>query len=369
MAATAAVAQGTSGKVLLQFEWGDARSLVQTKALRERAASLTEEQAAKLREELVANPLDVSKRLALLFYEEPQIRKRRGERHDPRPHGELILGLIENHPRSSLAGSAGLLLYSYKRDGMHTGPAWDEAIKLWKRLVAKHPKDPAIAANAGLFLISDPFRMVEDGPLALVLLQRARDLAPKESRWALSLGTYYFMQLSMTQKAEARAAAAKPGRKHLRAAWDLADAADRTRMRVMGQPLSMVLATGYYDAGDIKAARTFAIRALFIEDPRKADGQLVFEMNTILGRIALIEDDVENARRYLLAAGKTTGSPSLSSFGPDMTLAKELLAAGKRDVVVEFLESCKSFWHSGKDQLESWLRSIRAGQNPWSERR
>jgi len=38
----------------------------------------------------------------------------------------------------------------------------------------------------------------------------------------------------------------------------------------------------------------------------------------------LKEGKVEDAKHYLLEAGKTPGSPQLNSFGPDMSLAEEL---------------------------------------------
>ena len=365
--ANVATAQGTGRVALTDLEWGDARSRVHTTALRKRAAALTKEEAAQLRAQLKAHPRDISTRMVLLFHELPELRRKRGERHDPQPHGRLVLGLIEQHPRSRLAGTAGLLLYPYKRDGMYTGPAWEDAIELWEHLVAMHPKDPAIACNAGSFLMADPFRIKKDGPRALVLLRRARELAPQEPRWALKLGAYHSMLRSMTRAPEARMSEAKAALPHLRAAWDLTAASERGVLVVMGKPLSMALASVYFDAGEAQSARTFAALALEQDDPQKPRGDLVFEMNVVLGRIALAEGDVDEAARYLLAAGWTTGSPVLGSFGPDMTLAEGLLAAGKRDTVREFLESCKAFWDSGQSELDAWIRAIDEGGNPWED--
>jgi len=55
-------------------------------------------------------------------------------------------------------------------------------------------------------------------------------------------------------------------------------------------------------------------------------GNIVFEANESLGRIAVKEGNFEEARRCLRAAGQTRGSPSLNSFGPDFVLPHELLA-------------------------------------------
>ena len=61
-------------------------------------------------------------------------------------------------------------------------------------------------------------------------------------------------------------------------------------------------------------------------------------------KLALQAGDVEEAKRRLLAAGKTSGSPALRSFGPNMALAEKLLEKGERDVVLEYFELCKKFW-------------------------
>ncbi len=350
---------------LANLEWGGAASIERTQPLRDRAQKLTPKQATALYSYLETDPEHLSSRLTLLFYELPEQRRARRARHDPKPHGELVLGLIENHPRSNLAGSAGLLLYPYKRDGMYTGPAWEDGIELWERLVAAHPKDPAIASNAGSFLVSDPFRYATEGPRALELFERARELAPREPKWALRLGGYHVLQQSMSRDSAVRTAAAKAALPHLKAAWELTDPGARARLAILGEPLTMVLANAYFDAGEPELARSFALRALEGLDPKKPRGDVVFEMNAVLGRVALAAGDVKAAGEYLLAAGETTGSPVLGSFGPDMTLARELLAAGEREVVLRFLVSCQGFWESGKDRLGTWIAAIEDGRDPW----
>ena len=75
----------------------------------------------------------------------------------------------------------------------------------------------------------------------------------------------------------------------------------------------------------------------------------------------------ENARGARLRAAFLGAAAvlALGSFGPDMTLAKELLAADRRETVLTFLESCGRFWHSGTDRITDWARSIKGGDNPW----
>ena len=54
-------------------------------------------------------------------------------------------------------------------------------------------------------------------------------------------------------------------------------------------------------------------------------GNALHKGNIVLGRIALERGDIAGAKEHLLAAGQTPGSPQVGSFGPNTTLAKELL--------------------------------------------
>ena len=74
--------------------------------------------------------------------------------------------------------------------------------------------------------------------------------------------------------------------------------------------------------------------------------------------------DVTNAKKYLLEAGKTTGSAQLNSFGPNMTLAKELLEKGEKETVLKYFESCAKFWALGKTRLSGWTLEVKAGKIP-----
>jgi hypothetical protein len=46
-----------------------------------------------------------------------------------------------------------------------------------------------------------------------------------------------------------------------------------------------------------------------------------------------------------------------------MTLAKELLEKGGRDVVIQYLEECRTFWKLGRT-LDSWIATIRNDRIP-----
>lgn len=97
-------------------------------------------------------------------------------------------------------------------------------------------------------------------------------------------------------------------------------------------------------------------------------GDLIFSGNNILGILALNKGNVEDACKYLLKASKTPGSIRLKFGGPDMMLAKELFKKGKKECVIEFLESCSKLWDVkkliGKDICGIWIKQIKAGKTP-----
>lgn len=108
-------------------------------------------------------------------------------------------------------------------------------------------------------------------------------------------------------------------------------------------------------------------------------GNVIYSANELLGRVALREGDLDAAKRFLIAAAKTKGSPQLNSFGPNFILARELAEKGERDTVIEFLDLVGRFWANPEDrkesnakavaaenrkQLDAWKQQIREGKIP-----
>jgi hypothetical protein len=95
------------------------------------------------------------------------------------------------------------------------------------------------------------------------------------------------------------------------------------------------LAKAALDAGALDKAASYANEMLG-SDPKGGNyGQAVHDGNMIRGLVTLRRGNVAQAAQDLLDAGKTSGSPVLNSFGPNVTLAKELLEKGERDAVLE----------------------------------
>lgn len=316
--------------------------------------SLSPEQVAELEKKLRRDPKDLATRLRLIGYY-----WRGGGEAGPsgEPYGSLVLGLIREHPRSTLAGEG----YGLSRQN------FDKGARLWLDLAKANPADPKILGNAGTFLTRD-LLIPTYWAQGEALLEKAYALEPKNPRWAEKLamaaepGT-----LGLGVPADAQRKAAAKRLRYLEEAYRLTDEGLRGSLRLQEQHAFHPLATAAMAAGETAKAKRYAtdvLKAVTKEEEGLNYGNVIHDANLILGRIALREGKVGEATRYLLAAGQTPGSPQLNSFGPDMSLAEELLAKGERQAVIDYLDLCAKFWKFSEGRLKQWKDAIRAGQRP-----
>ncbi len=111
--------------------------------------------------------------------------------------------------------------------------------------------------------------------------------------------------------------------------------------------------------GEFSVAEAWATEALELLPEAKRDwnyGNVVHDAHLALGRAALVHGDRPRARRELLLAGQTPGSPQLNSFGPNMLLARDMLRAGEQRTVFEYFDECQRFWKLGDSRLRRWRR-------------
>ena len=128
------------------------------------------------------------------------------------------------------------------------------------------------------------------------------------------------------------------------------------------------LAKKSFEDNNMEKAAKYANELLKKADNYKKNwnyGNAIHHGNLILGRIALKSEKVKEAETFLLKAGKTPGSPQLDSFGPNMTLAKDLLKKGEKKVVLEYFTLCGKFWKMDRGQLKKWSSSVRKGETPY----
>ena len=132
--------------------------------------------------------------------------------------------------------------------------------------------------------------------------------------------------------------------------------------------LSVSLAKAAFEAGRFDKARNHAELALKARPsaPYSPSGTFyanrIHHGNLVLGRIALREDNIKEAKSRLLAAGNIPGAFNLDTFGPNMMLAKELLEKGERDVVLEYFQLCSKFWNHHR--LDKWVALVQEGKIP-----
>ena len=129
------------------------------------------------------------------------------------------------------------------------------------------------------------------------------------------------------------------------------------------------------DVGKIEEAKELAkeLQKLMQKYPNNWNyGNAIQDTNIVFGRIAILEGRIEDARKHLLEAGKSPGSPQMNSFGPNMGLAKDLLEKGEKEVVLQYFELCSIFWtkkddmrkQKTEDILKEWAQQVSLGQIP-----
>ncbi len=309
--------------------------------------------------------------LALNYYFRNQ--ETEGQKSRQREH---IFWIIENAPASKSAGRPPAHLIRGREDKV----LYKEFHDRWLAAVAAHPKNPAVLVNAALGL------QLHDDQLAERLLQQAIELDP-DSPWPRRWLAHLYLRRARSKNSGS--VAARMAQEQLTEILTRGEARpldpspegaaenqeDAIREAAVSRLLSRLrtlpdLSCAAFAADDLDAATAFAIEALtatadaVLPEFFRHDGQVTHHCNLVLGRIALQRGDVAEARRRLLDAGRTKGSPPLNSFGPNMQLAEELLLLGEKDVVLEYFELCRNFWKLGGDRLDIWAQKVRAGRPP-----
>lgn len=283
-----------------------------------------------------------------------------------------IFWLIEHAPESDTAGTPQASIFNWDDP-----QAYVEAKKLWLDQVGSHPSNTNILGNAAQFFVLNDFEQSEK------LLKQARTLEPNNPEWPERLGQLY--SLHGGQDAVAQRASAASALREFQAAERLQSQADPqppadgdpeaieeakvTKLLMLIDKLPK-LAKAAFDAGEFEHARNYATQLLEkaastdVPEFFRNDVNALHQGNLILGRVALRSGDLEQAKRHLVAAAKVSGSPQLDSFGPNMSLALELLEQGERDVVLEYFKRCGSFWKHGADCLQEWTSQVQQGVIP-----
>lgn len=117
-------------------------------------------------------------------------------------------------------------------------------------------------------------------------------------------------------------------------------------------------------AGKVEDARKYAQELMtllpsFRQNPEY--GNAVHDANLTLGRIALREGRTDDAKRHLIESVRIPGARQMD-YGPNMSLAKDLLEKGERQVVLDYFALCRRFWNYGR--LDDWSQQVKEGKIP-----
>ena len=217
----------------------------------------------------------------------------------------------------------------------------------------------AILAQYGAMVGAISKVTINQDALAEELLTKAAAMNPADFGTIQSLSTFYHLQWIRARTAADRTRFA---------ALEL-EQAERAVERSNADPdwyrASLLMAAkAAIEANDVGKARQFATTALAQAGSRNDNttGQTIHDSHVVLGRVALRAGNVAEAKAQLQQAAHVTGGGTLTSFGPNMSLAKELLERGERDAVVQYLEACEAFWPNR--MLSQWIQTITRGGTP-----
>ena len=305
---------------------------------------LTAEEVESLEKQIEKNPHDITSRTKLLGYYFGRSFRSQSAREAKQKH---VLWLISNSPESEVLATpyAELNVFLDKE-------AYSQGKKAWIDQLKKKPANLKLLENSANYFLQYDRELAEES------LEKARSLDMKNPKWPNRLGHLYSLGM-MRKSLKDKTNAAGKALEQFEIAYELSTDKERDY-------LLQSLAKAALAAGKPEKAKEYAEKMLSQNSPGWNYGNNIHFGNIILGKIALASNDLEQAKKRLIEAGKTPGSPQLNSFGPDMFLAKELLKKGQKDTVLEYLELCSKFWKRSKylQKLQKWSAEVKEGKIP-----
>ena len=255
-----------------------------------------------------------------------------------------IFWIIQHQPAAKIAG-----LPFCNFDPIQDPDDYAQAKTLWLEQAKTQPTNPAVLGNAANFF------QLHDRSRAEALLLQAQTADPANPEWSDQLGNLYALSSDTGPGAATKSLQQ----------FERAQAADPNASSRYYRLDS--LAKQAFAADKFKSASRYANELLAAASEKHRDwnyGNAILMGNTVLGRIALRQGQLQAAKAFLLKAGQTPGSPQLNSFGPNMSLAKELVVKGEKDAVIEYFDLCRKFWSMGTEKLDLWTKEVKAGRVP-----
>jgi hypothetical protein len=325
-------------------------------AAAQQGEQLSKADAGRLEQTLQSTPdnLHAREQLVGYYFMTQLIPQRPGQTADPNAptlaRDRHLLWLIQNAPSLELLGTTPFGVVQPVPD--KAGYAAAEAAWLHQSAGSAPAK---VKGNAGIFFAQT------DDPRAIDLLTAAEAGDSQDPAWPSTLGDLYLV----------RAKAAAPGTSAVQQAaasalteyekaWNLNGSSNRDPM------LSQIAKLAVVAGQDDKAVQYATVLVNTFktgggQSPLTVGGP-IHDGNMVLGQVALRKGDKAGAEQFLLKAGATPGSPQLDQFGPNFSLARDLLMAGSTAVVLQYFDEVAKFWSDPK--LAAWRAAITAGKIP-----
>ncbi|MBC7528243.1 MAG: hypothetical protein H7308_11910 [Chthonomonadaceae bacterium] len=321
---------------------------------------LTPQGAEQRETRLKTRPEDLNARTELIAYywrKQKEIqRTRAGKNALSMKRISHILWMVEHHPEAAIVGmSAGQIGEDEGDAPVYDGRLYEKLSTLWKRQIKAYPDNPNVQSNAAVNFRFSEVELSEACYLRAQILdarnaKRMRDLAifyQTQAMGGLSLRPPLMDEKQLSSRADL---------------WhEKALKADRKSLE---NPLFRLLMVRLkFRCEQYTQARASALNLL--DDNPTKDGNIIHVCNSLLGQLALREKNVEAAKTYLSASGKTKGSSEIDLYGPDFALANDLLEQGERQVVLDYLKQVRRFWKGHQEQVDKWIKQVSAGETPW----
>lgn len=81
------------------------------------------------------------------------------------------------------------------------------------------------------------------------------------------------------------------------------------------------------------------------ENKVDASNIIMYQINILKGHIEIENKNLEKAKFFLNESIKFKSSAPLKTFGPNMSLAKELLKLGEAEIVLNYIKEMKKVWY------------------------
>jgi len=307
---------------------------LQTILLMHLARDITKAQSTELEADLKKKPDNLEDRLKLIGYYSWN-GQTESDRQRLRTH---VVWIIENRPEHPAAGEA--MLRDLPDDTEGNGMI----LKLWDENLDKRGDDRGVLKNAEKFFFGkDPVK-------AERIIYRLIESEPANPEWPKELASLY--RIVGVPGLETNSSSGRALEAYKRVLSVTRDPAAR-------EGLAGEMADAAFKSGDFEAASELAQVHL-----QGSDRSAVHRANILLGRIALRWGDLIGAKQFLLDSSKPEAGAYVRLFSPSMVLAKELLAKGEKETVIQYLTNCQSLWPRGEDILTLWLDDLQHGRTP-----